>query len=262
MAAAFASANERYKTIQEQGDRCRPIPARTPRSFGDGKDRLQPGRPRRQPDLPDAGHLPRLLLHRCVPASRPTRRPRIILAVGLLGAFVFTPLMGFIADRTRTRWGKFRPWILWTAVPFGVFSLLAFSTPDLGAARQGGLRPRSPTRCWWRCTWPTTCPMARCQRRAHRQHGPAQQHVLVPLRGGDDRAVHHPGAAAAAGADPRRRRQGGGLLQHHGAVRRGGHGVLPDHLLHHEGARGARSRAAFHRPPGPRRSRRATARGS
>ena len=56
----------------------------------------------------------------------------VIFIVGLLGAFVFTPAMGLVADRTRTRWGKFRPWILWTAVPFGVFSLLAFSTPDLG----------------------------------------------------------------------------------------------------------------------------------
>src|SRR6185369_11539693 len=56
----------------------------------------------------------------------------VIGVVGAVGAFVFTPLMGFIADRTRTRWGKFRPWILWTAVPFGVFALLAFSTPDFG----------------------------------------------------------------------------------------------------------------------------------
>ncbi|MDH5823265.1 glycoside-pentoside-hexuronide (GPH):cation symporter [Luteimonas sp. RD2P54] len=56
----------------------------------------------------------------------------IIFVVGLLGAFVFTPLVGLLADRTSTRWGKFRPWILWTAVPFGVLSLLAFSTPDLG----------------------------------------------------------------------------------------------------------------------------------
>ncbi|NZA26865.1 MFS transporter [Luteimonas sp. SJ-92] len=56
----------------------------------------------------------------------------IIFVVGLLGAFVFTPLVGLLADRTETRWGKFRPWILWTAVPFGVLSLLAFSTPDLG----------------------------------------------------------------------------------------------------------------------------------
>lgn len=56
----------------------------------------------------------------------------IIFLVGLIGAFVFTPVMGFIADRTRTRWGKFRPWVLWTAIPFGVISLLAFSTPHLG----------------------------------------------------------------------------------------------------------------------------------
>lgn len=56
----------------------------------------------------------------------------IIFAVGMLGAFVFTPMIGIVADRTRTRWGKFRPWILWTSVPFGVLALLAFSTPDLG----------------------------------------------------------------------------------------------------------------------------------
>ena len=56
----------------------------------------------------------------------------VIFVVGLLGAFVFTPLVAVLADRTDTRWGKFRPWILWTAVPFGVLSLLAFSTPDIG----------------------------------------------------------------------------------------------------------------------------------
>ena len=56
----------------------------------------------------------------------------IIFVVGLLGAFVFTPVVGVLADRTRSRWGKFRPWILWTSIPFGVLALLAFSTPDLG----------------------------------------------------------------------------------------------------------------------------------
>ncbi|WP_028668770.1 MFS transporter [Runella zeae] len=55
----------------------------------------------------------------------------IIFVGGLLGAF-FNVLMGLIADRTNTRWGKFRPWIIWTSVPFGVISLLAFSTPDFG----------------------------------------------------------------------------------------------------------------------------------
>jgi len=47
---------------------------------------------------------------------------------------VFDPVMGVIADRTNTRWGKFRPWVLWTAVPFGIMGLLTFVTPDLSPA--------------------------------------------------------------------------------------------------------------------------------
>ena len=54
----------------------------------------------------------------------------IILVVGLVAAFGFNPLIGALADRTNSRWGKFRPWILWTAVPLGVAAFLAFSTPD------------------------------------------------------------------------------------------------------------------------------------
>ena len=56
----------------------------------------------------------------------------IIFSGGIFGAF-FNIIMGAIADRTNTRWGKFRPWILWTSVPFGVIALLAFSTPDFSA---------------------------------------------------------------------------------------------------------------------------------
>ena len=40
------------------------------------------------------------------------------------------PLMGIIADRTQTRWGKFRPYILWMALPYSVLAVLTFSTPD------------------------------------------------------------------------------------------------------------------------------------
>jgi glycoside/pentoside/hexuronide:cation symporter, GPH family len=54
----------------------------------------------------------------------------LILTVGLVAAFAFNPIIGAIADRTVSRWGKFRPWILWTAVPLGAVALLAFSTPD------------------------------------------------------------------------------------------------------------------------------------
>lgn len=61
----------------------------------------------------------------------PSSAAAITAIGGMIGA-LFTPVMGLIADRTNTRWGKFRPWILWTAVPFGALALLAFSTPNLG----------------------------------------------------------------------------------------------------------------------------------
>ncbi len=45
---------------------------------------------------------------------------------------LFDAAMGLIADRTQTRWGKFRPYLLWMAVPFGGFGVLTFTTPDCG----------------------------------------------------------------------------------------------------------------------------------
>lgn len=44
------------------------------------------------------------------------------------------PLMGMIADRTNTRWGKFRPYLLWFCVPFAVVGVLTFTVPNLGPA--------------------------------------------------------------------------------------------------------------------------------
>lgn len=52
----------------------------------------------------------------------------ILLWPRLWDAF-FDPVMGFLADRTNTRWGKFRPWILWTAGPWCVVMILAYTTP-------------------------------------------------------------------------------------------------------------------------------------
>jgi glycoside/pentoside/hexuronide:cation symporter, GPH family len=42
------------------------------------------------------------------------------------------PLMGIIADRTQTRWGKFRPYLLWMCIPFAIAGVLAFTTPSFG----------------------------------------------------------------------------------------------------------------------------------
>jgi GPH family glycoside/pentoside/hexuronide:cation symporter len=56
-----------------------------------------------------------------------------LLLVGRLWDAFFDPMMGVMADRTNTRWGKFRPWVLWTAVPWGVAMYLAYTTPHLGA---------------------------------------------------------------------------------------------------------------------------------
>ncbi len=56
---------------------------------------------------------------------------RMLMIAGFWAAFG-DPVMGAIADRTHTRWGRFRPWLLWMAVPFGLIGMLTFTTPDLG----------------------------------------------------------------------------------------------------------------------------------
>ena len=45
---------------------------------------------------------------------------------------VSDPMMGVIADRTQTRWGKYRPFLLWIAAPFAIAGVLLFTTPSFG----------------------------------------------------------------------------------------------------------------------------------
>jgi GPH family glycoside/pentoside/hexuronide:cation symporter len=47
---------------------------------------------------------------------------------------VSDPIMGLIADRTNSRWGKFRPYLLWAAVPYGICGYAMFANPDFSYA--------------------------------------------------------------------------------------------------------------------------------
>ena len=47
---------------------------------------------------------------------------------------IFDPLVGTLADRTNTRWGKFRPWVLWTAVPYGLVLWSAYTVPGFAGS--------------------------------------------------------------------------------------------------------------------------------
>ena len=119
--------------------------------------------------------------------------------------------MGVLADRTNTRWGKFRPWVLWTAVPWGVVMVLAYTD----AATFG-----TTGKLVYACVTNIAAHDAvlgeqhavlgagrRDDRRRQRAHEP----VVVPLRGGDDRAVHRRRVHAAAGGEVRAGQQRQGL---------------------------------------------------
>jgi GPH family glycoside/pentoside/hexuronide:cation symporter len=43
----------------------------------------------------------------------------------------FDPFVGVLGDRTESRWGKFRPYLLWMAIPFAIIGVLTFTTPSL-----------------------------------------------------------------------------------------------------------------------------------
>jgi len=54
----------------------------------------------------------------------------LFLVVRIFDA-VTDPMMGAIIDRTHTKWGQFRPYLLWFALPFGLMSVITFTTPQL-----------------------------------------------------------------------------------------------------------------------------------
>ncbi len=59
-----------------------------------------------------------------------------IFLVARLWDAVNDPVMGIVADRTQTRWGRYRPYLLWMSIPFGVIGYLTFASPEL----EGGMK--------------------------------------------------------------------------------------------------------------------------
>ncbi len=55
-----------------------------------------------------------------------------LLFIVPIAVAALNPVVGLLADRTNTRWGKFRPWILWGALPYGVLGYVMFANPNLG----------------------------------------------------------------------------------------------------------------------------------
>ena len=53
-----------------------------------------------------------------------------LMLIARLGDGVSDVAMGVIADRTKTRWGKYRPWMLWSALPLGVMLSMMFTCPE------------------------------------------------------------------------------------------------------------------------------------
>lgn len=58
----------------------------------------------------------------------------LLMLIARFGDGIIDVLMGIVCDRTNTKYGKFRPWILWTAIPLGITLSLLFTSPDLSAS--------------------------------------------------------------------------------------------------------------------------------
>ncbi len=71
-----------------------------------------------------------LLFYTDVMGLSPAVVGTMFLVVRIIDA-ITDPLMGNLADKTHTKWGQFRPYLLWLALPFAAISILTFTTPDL-----------------------------------------------------------------------------------------------------------------------------------
>lgn len=56
----------------------------------------------------------------------------LLMLIARFGDGIIDILMGIVCDRTNSKYGKFRPWILWTAIPLGITLSLLFTSPNLG----------------------------------------------------------------------------------------------------------------------------------
>ena len=55
----------------------------------------------------------------------------MFLATRIFDAII-DPITGMLADRTKTKWGRFRPWLIWFAIPYAVLAVMTYTTPDFG----------------------------------------------------------------------------------------------------------------------------------
>ena len=62
----------------------------------------------------------------------PLELAAILFLVTKLWDAISDPVMGILADRTQTRWGKYRPWLLFMSIPFALCGVLLLTTPDFG----------------------------------------------------------------------------------------------------------------------------------